>query len=247
LYSQTKQSHKLIAKPDFEFPKTESESHKKAPIAMQISNDHKFMATSSPDTVVKVWNLATGALLGEFNTNQMLNKMLCISPDSRFIVVACFTSDVKVWEVAYKKTGEFDSIRKAMDLSGHRSGINSVCFSPDSTRVITGGKEGWRVYRINVRYHLGEDPVLEKTVATEIPISKMELTPDGKTLAIIDKKQVQFWDVATAKLVYQLNFNKILPNSGSGEITSFAWAEEGKLFITTIADILYIWKSPIKS
>ena len=250
--------------------------------------------------MVKVWSTSAGNLLGQFNTNQMVNKMyeytlypsspafsilllsLClfisssflvfliilnindslrvrISPDSRYITVAAFTSDVKVcmpyllcfpllfpllppsllyhlidiveqiWEVSFKKSGEFDSITKVMDLRGHNTGVNCVCFSADSTRVYTGihpslaispphsspspfplpplsppllppspslslppltspsgAKDGvWRAYRINVRYAMNEDPVKEKQVDTGSPINKMELAPNGKTLAII--------------------------------------------------------------
>jgi hypothetical protein len=132
----------------------------------------------------------------------------------------------QIWEVVYKKTGEFDSIAKVMDLRGHNTGVNCVCFSSDSTRIYTGmalfslfsltfvfsffiitcivftpsllflflflfipstgAKDGvWRAYRINVRYAMGEDPAKEKQVNTGSPINKMELSPDGKTLAII--------------------------------------------------------------
>jgi len=227
-----------------EFPKNDSEKHKKDILFLELSRDGWFVVTSTDDTLVKVWSTATGALLGEFNTNQMINRMIRISPDSRFIVVAAFTSDVRLWEVKYKKTREFDSIAKVMDLRGHNSGVNAVCFTGDASRVLTGSKDGvLRVYRINVRYALGEDPVLEKTFKISNSITKMEVTPDGKTLAVIEKRKVQFWDLASAKQVTELDFATIIENCS--EIKWFVWSDDGKIFATVMGAVAYLWRSPL--
>lgn len=205
-----------------------------------------------------------------------------------------------------KKTGEFESITKVMDLRGHHSGINALAFSGDSTRVITGDKNGtWRVYRINVRYHIGEDTSLERVVETGKSITLLEVSPDGKTLAIIgkftfnpfipvillfllfqssffrcpsrlslpffpslfpfllpfnliffrfpslvnwfvvDKKVVQFWDVATGMFVKELDFSKII-DFCSGDVKWFRWSEDSKRFVTVIGQVVHFWKSPIE-
>lgn len=246
LYKLNPAGNNLKIKADFgfEFPKADAEKHKKDIISLELAKSGKLIVTSSEDTVVKVWNAATGSLLAQFNTNQMVNRMVKISPDSRYISVAAFTSDVKVWEVSYKKTGEFDSINKVMDLRGHKSGINTLAFSGDSTRVYTGGKDGvWRMYKIAVRYHIGEDPTLEKSVETGKPITAMEISPDNKVLAIIDKKTVQFWNVATGKLATELDFGKIIENCL--DVKWFHWSEDSKQFITVIGQVVYFWKNPV--
>jgi len=245
LYKLNPAQTSVQLKADFllEFPKVEADKHKKDIISLELSKNNRILVTSSDDTIVKVWSLTNGTLLGQFNTNQMVNKMVRLSPDSRFISVAAFTSDVRIWEVVYKKTGEFDSIAKVMDLRGHKTGVNCLCFSSDSTRVFTGSKDGvWRQYRINVRYAMNEDPPLEKSVETGKPINKMEISPDTKHLAIIDKKVVQFWDVATGKMASELDFSKIIENCT--DIQYFFWSEDSKRFVTFIGHNVYFWTSP---
>ncbi len=46
-----------------------------------------------------------------------------------------------------------------MELKGHKSQVMCVAFSPDSKRCVTASKDGTlRVWNIDVRYHLEEDP-----------------------------------------------------------------------------------------
>eukprot|EP00026_Physarum_polycephalum_P008195 Phypoly_transcript_08274.p1 GENE.Phypoly_transcript_08274~~Phypoly_transcript_08274.p1 ORF type:complete len:412 (+),score=75.55 Phypoly_transcript_08274:79-1314(+) len=245
LYQLHPNKGNVSVKPEFvlDFPKNKEDKHKKDIICMELSKNSKFMVTHSDDTIVKVWS-TSGNLLGQFNTSQMINKMARISPDSRFICVAAFTSDVRLWEVVHKKTGEYDSIAKVMDLRGHNTGVNCVSFTADSTRIYTGAKDGiWRAYRINVRYAMNEDPVKEKQVQTGSPINKMEVSPDGKTLAIIDKRKVQFWDTASGTAAQSIDFATIIENCG--DIRWFVWAEDSKRFVTVMGNIVYFWRSPI--
>jgi WD40 repeat protein len=46
-----------------------------------------------------------------------------------------------------------------MELKGHKSQVAAVSFSPDARRAVTVSKDGTlRVWNIDVRYHLAEDP-----------------------------------------------------------------------------------------
>lgn len=48
---------------------------------------------------------------------------------------------------------------KAMELKGHKSQVMAVAFSPDNKRAITVSKDNtMRIWNIDVRYHLSEDP-----------------------------------------------------------------------------------------
>lgn len=70
-----------------------------------------------------------------------------ISPDGRFVATSGFTPDVRVWEVVCSKSGEFERVARAFELTGHTSGIYSFDFSPDSGRMVSVSKDGtWRLY-----------------------------------------------------------------------------------------------------
>lgn len=48
-----------------------------------------------------------GRELGVFEPNALANHDLALSADGRFIAVASFSADVKVWEMKYTREGEF--------------------------------------------------------------------------------------------------------------------------------------------
>ena len=72
---------------------------------------------------------------------------------TRFVATSGFTPDVKVWEVKFSRSGDFEKAARAFDLtgavsidllsmfknccSGHRSGVYSFAFSADSGKMAT--------------------------------------------------------------------------------------------------------------
>lgn len=60
-----------------------------------------------------------------------------------------FAPDVKIWQVVFAKTGEFKSLSRAFELTGHSSGVYDFAFNADSSLVSTISKDGsWRLYNI---------------------------------------------------------------------------------------------------
>lgn len=58
-----------------------------------------------------------------------------------------FAPDVKVWEVKFTKTGEFQEVKRAFELTGHTSGVYDVAFDVDSSHMATVSKDGtWKVF-----------------------------------------------------------------------------------------------------
>lgn len=58
-----------------------------------------------------------------------------------------FTPDVKVWDVTFTRSGEFDRVQRAFELKGHTSGVYSFAFNSDSSRMASVSKDGsWKVF-----------------------------------------------------------------------------------------------------
>lgn len=54
-------------------------------------------------------------------------------------------------------------------LQGHKSGVTSVAFSADGTRVVSASTDGFLiVWNIDVRYSLNEDPKILYKVRTSL-------------------------------------------------------------------------------
>ena len=66
--------------------------------------DSRFLAVSSCALTAAMW-CWQGREVGHAEPNSLDNYQLAVSQDSRFLAVASFTSDVKIWELRHSKDG----------------------------------------------------------------------------------------------------------------------------------------------
>ncbi|KAB1218951.1 Transducin beta-like protein 2 [Morella rubra] len=198
-----------------------------------------ILASCSEGTDILLWHGRTGKILGNVDTNQLKNTMAAISPNGRFIAAAAFTADVKtslgdrdeaddsrlgqmdcfsdsydfllqVWELVYSKDGSVKEVSKAMQLKGHKSAVTWLCFTPNSEQIITASKDGSiRIWNINVRYHLDEDPKtlkvfpipLHDSSGATLHYDRLCIAPDGRILAATHGSTLQWLCVETGKVL----------------------------------------------
>ncbi|GLC40138.1 hypothetical protein PLESTB_000881000 [Pleodorina starrii] len=111
-----------------------------------------------------------GREVAVFEPNALANHDLAVSADGRFIAAATFSSDVKIWEMKYTREGEFRGLIKAMGLTGHRSQVACVALSSDNSRAATASKDGMlKIWNIDVRYDMSEDPKVVLSVPMPLP------------------------------------------------------------------------------
>lgn len=186
-----------------------------------------IVLSSSEGTDIKLWHGKTGKTLGNVDTNQLKNTMATISPNGRFIAAAAFTADVKVWELVYSKDGSVKEILNVMQLKGHKSAVTWLCFSPNSDQIITASKDGSiRIWNINVRYHMDEDPKTLKVFpiplhdanGTTLHYDRLSLSPDGKILAATHGSTLQWLSAETGQVL------DTAEKAHDGDITNLVWA-----------------------
>ncbi|GLU00479.1 hypothetical protein SLE2022_178460 [Rubroshorea leprosula] len=186
-----------------------------------------IIASCSEGTDIILWHGKTGKILGNVDTNQLKNNMATISPNGRFLAAAAFTADVKVWEIVYSKDGLVKEVTKVMQLKGHKSAVTWLCFSLNSEQIITASKDGSiRIWNINVRYHLDEDPKtvkvfpipLHDSSGSTLHCDRLALSPDGKILATTYCSTLQWLCIETGKVL------DTAEKAHDGDITSIAWA-----------------------
>ncbi|THG21397.1 hypothetical protein TEA_008493 [Camellia sinensis var. sinensis] len=166
-------------------------------------------------------------ILGNVDTNQLKNNMATISPNGRFLAAAAFTADVKVWEIVYSKDGSVKEVSKAMQLKGHKSAVTWLCFAPNSEQIITASKDGSiRIWNINVRYHLDEDPKtlkvfpipLHDSSGTTLHYDHLSISPDGRMLAATHGSTLQWLSAETGQVLDTAD------RVHDGDITGIAWS-----------------------
>ena len=98
--------------------------------AASSKGGYGVVVSSSTKTDLRVFSASTGRQLGAMDTGGLRNHYATVSRDGRWVAAATFTSDVRVWEIGFDRTGAFSGVAPAMSL-GHKSKV--------------GGWVGWRV------------------------------------------------------------------------------------------------------
>ncbi|KAF5466967.1 hypothetical protein F2P56_016844 [Juglans regia] len=215
-----------------------------------------IIASCSEGTDIILWHGRTGKILGNVDTNQLKNTMTAISPNGRFIAAAAFTADVKVWEIVYSKDGSVKEVLKAMQLKGHKSAVTWLCFAPNSEQIITASKDGSiRIWNINVRYHLDEDPKtlkvfpipLHDSSGATLHYDRLCISPDGRILAATHGSTLQWLCVETGKVLDTAD------KAHEGDITCILWAPkiipmgDGEVLLLATAGVdkkVKLWAAP---
>ncbi|KAF8053496.1 hypothetical protein N665_1410s0002 [Sinapis alba] len=185
------------------------------------------IASCSEGTDIILWHGKTGKNLGHVDTNQLKNHMAAVSPNGRFLAAAAFTADVKVWEIVYLKDGSVKEVSRVMQLKGHKSAVTWLCFSPNSDKIITASKDGSiRLWNINVRYHMDEDPKTLKVfpiplcdaAGNPLHYDRLSLCPEGKILAASHGSTLQWLCAETGSVL------DTAEKAHDGDITCISWA-----------------------
>ncbi len=71
--------------------------------------------SASADNTLVIWDLR-GTVLKTIDTKQSNIHYAAVSTCGRFVAASGFTPDVKVYEVAFSRTGEFQDVLRAFEL-----------------------------------------------------------------------------------------------------------------------------------
>eukprot|EP01114_Cavostelium_apophysatum_P021321 TRINITY_DN7405_c0_g1_i3.p1 TRINITY_DN7405_c0_g1~~TRINITY_DN7405_c0_g1_i3.p1 ORF type:complete len:230 (+),score=55.57 TRINITY_DN7405_c0_g1_i3:668-1357(+) len=212
--------------------------------SVHIASNNKFIVTCDEGTVIKLWTLK-GVQLETINTVQIRNNMVACSLDSKFISAATWGSEVKVWEVKYKKdTGEFDKISKAFDLKEHKKTVFCVCFSSDTKRMATTSKDGtWKLWNIDVQYQHQEDAKVLLSVPTpnpKIQFNLIAISPDQRIVAVTadQESSLYLYSAADGTLLHQID------EAHNGPIVGIAFAPNSQSIATCGDSATKLWRVP---
>lgn len=158
------------------------------------STDDRYILTSSSDGTARVWKNE----INNTNTFRVLPHPSFVytakfHPATRELVVTgCYDSVIRIWQIDTKE----DSAVLIRQFDAHKSFINSLCFDPEGHHMYTGDCTGtivaWDTYvKVNdlqhsVR-HWAVNKEIKETEFKGIPISYLEVHPNGKRLLIHTK------------------------------------------------------------
>lgn len=158
-----------------------------SPDGQQILTTHRqWRSDGEHATSARIWNRADEQWIQTFaDPGRFLNDAI-FSPDGRTVLASCGENAI-LWDAV---TGA-----KWHTLTGHRGTIESMAFSPDGTRVLTGSVDRTvGVWETATGKRVGTIPV-SVGVVTHLAVS-----PDGQSAAIglLRRKVVEIWNLEDA-------------------------------------------------
>src|ERR1700730_10050772 len=137
--------------------------HTKSAIAVAFSPDNRWLASGGKDDVIKIWDLATGNVLGTLYGHTSNINALAVSPDGKLLAsgsgdindkrdLGTFTkggvvggaedNTVRIWSV---QTG-----RQLQVLRGHELPVGAVAFSNDGHLLTSVGGDAVKVWDVSL-------------------------------------------------------------------------------------------------
>ncbi|KAL4676369.1 hypothetical protein H8959_010514 [Pygathrix nigripes] len=208
------------------------------------SKDDRYILTSSSDGTARIWKNE----INNTNTFKVLPHPSFVytakfHPAVRELVVTgCYDSMIRIWKVEMRE----DSAMLVRQFDVHKSFINSLCFDTEGHHMYSGDCTGvivvWNTYvKVNDLEHSVRHWTINKEIKeTEfkgIPISYLEVHPNGKRLLIHTKnstlRMMDLRILVARKFVGAANYREKIHSTLTPCGTFlFAGSEDG---------IVYVW------
>ncbi|WP_072621757.1 serine/threonine-protein kinase [Spirulina major] len=160
--------------------------------SVTISPDSQTVITGSADKTIKVWDLATGAILRTLTGHDSFVNAIALSPDGQFLISGSADKTIKVWQI---NTGQL--IRT---LTGHTNFVDTLILSDDGQTLVSTGAD--RTIRI---WDWQRDAPPQTLTGHQGFINALALSSDGRTLMSGSADhRVKVWDLITGKVRHTL-------------------------------------------
>ncbi len=187
--------------------------HGRTVASVAFSPDGKTILTASHDKTARLWDVATGAAVGQPIVHPNFVSFAAFSPDGKTILTGCEDNTARLWDAA---TG-----RPLGQPLPHSGWVWSVAFGPDGKTVLTGSHDSTaRLWDVATGSPLGE-PLRHAT-----QVESVAFAPDGKTILTGSfDKTARLWDAATGRPLGR-------PLTHSDGVWSVAFSPDGKTILT---------------
>ncbi len=172
--------------------------HQGAVTEVAFSPDRRYLASSSEDQTIRLWELPSGTEVRTLKGHGGPVHSVAFSSDGRLLASGSADKTVKIWEVA---TGA-----EVRTLAGHSDGVVAVAFCPNGRHMSSGSLDKtvglWDV-------STGEQTRMIK--GNGEAVSALSFSPDGRYLAWASSaSKIRILDVATGKEGKSLSQRKAL-------------------------------------
>ncbi len=183
--------------------------------SVQFSSDGEWVVSGSSDGTIRIWAVASGDLIGLIRPDGVNPEVHSVqfSSDARRIVSDCGSS-VQLWDVESKKL--------IATFHGHESQVNSVAFSPEGDRVVSGSED----YTVRVWDTISQKVLLVLRGHGNI-VNNVQFGHNGKrVISGSSDKTLRIWDVEGEQLTVRTWGHK-------GSIHNIQHSPDGRLMASS--------------
>src|SRR5438034_1055847 len=207
----------MLTQLSWHVPLTGSMWHKDVVYSAQFSPDGQRIVTASWDKTARLWDAASGKLIGEPMNHERMVYSAQFSPDGQRVVTASADKTARLWDAASGKP-----VGKPMK---HENEVNSAQFSPDGQRKVTASADKTaRLWDAASGKPLGE-PMKHEDV-----VNSAQFSPDGQRIVTASEdKTARLWDAASGKPLGE-------PMKHENEVNSAQFSPDGQRIVTASED-----------
>ena len=168
-----------------------------------ISPNGKFLATTTWDSRVQVWWLATGKLLKSLPGHSSVVYSANFSSDGEQLVTASSDGTVRVWDARSLAT-------KALLVLPTVEGQNVVTWSPDDNWLVASGSKTVTLWNVTATKYLPLDFRTRNQMKPElITLKPFELKGGYREVSVFSEGQIFFsFEIPFHDRIYQGNFTE---------------------------------------
>jgi WD40 repeat protein len=196
-------------------------------VCVAFSPDSKRIVTAGGDKTARVWDALTGALQLELKEQAADEEVTCaaFSPDGTQIATTFRAGDAAIVRLWDARTG-----KALLDWKAHEYYVRRLAFSPDGTRLLTGGFD--QAVRV---WDAQKGTLLLDAKGMMSPDSSVALSPDGKRIvAGRSDGTARVIDAQTGTVLLELKGRPILGNTvfSSMGVLTVAFSPDGSRVVT---------------
>lgn len=165
--------------------------HDDAVIGGCVSADSRFVATTSRDATLIVWDLSTQKIILSL-THPKVVVCCSFSPDSQLIVSGCQDQVCRVWDLRTSK--------EVLNFAEHRGIVMTIAFSPNASFIASGGSDK-KVYLWSL-----QSPKSILTFAGHVgAVLSLDINSSSSQVVSADEKIVIVWKSATGEKLHEFD------------------------------------------